>query len=140
VPASNQVIIGSANAGTVQEVGGYFQSVDRAGLDLNSVLVLSDSEGVFSTDASPFTDLAPGPLSNRFDLFIDTSRLGKFSGTYQFNLSDEQDLSGWAGGQMLTLNVTADVVPEPSTLVLLVAAAVGLLTFAWHARGAIPRT
>ena len=69
----------------------------RAGLDLDSVLVLSDPTGVFSTDAAPFADLAPGTTSDPFDVFLDTSQVGQFSGQYQFNLSDEKDLSGHAG-------------------------------------------
>ena len=61
----------------------------------------------------------PGAESGLFDLFINTSASGEYSGQYQFNLSDEQDLSGHAGQQTLTVNVTADVVPEPRTLALL---------------------
>jgi hypothetical protein len=37
-----------------------------------------------------------------------------------------------AGQQTLTLNVTANVVPEPSTLALLLVGALGLLGFAWR--------
>ena len=59
-----------------------------------------------------------------------TSQLGKFSGQYQFDLSDEQDISGWAGGQTLTLNVTAEVVPEPSALALVAVA--GLIALVAH--------
>ena len=123
------------NFGTLQ-VGSGTQSLQfqienlpaayRAALDLDSVTALSDPLGVFSTDAAPFTDLAPGTTSGLFDLFLNTSQVGEFSGQYQFNLSDEKDLSGHAGQQTLTLNVTADVVPEPSTLALLAAGAVGL--------------
>ncbi len=108
----------------------------RAGLDLNSVLVLSDSNGVFSTDAAPFTDLAAGTMSNSFNVFLDTSQVGEFSGEYEFNLSDEQDLSGWAGQQTLTLNVTADVVPEPSTLTLLGFSTIGLVGYGLRRRAA----
>jgi hypothetical protein len=106
----------------------------RAGLDLDSVTILSDPDGVFSTDAVPFTDLGPGTMSNDFNLFLNTSQLGQFSGEYQFNLSDEKDLGGHAGAQTLTLNVTANVVPEPSTLVLLGAGALGLAAYAWRKR------
>ena len=74
---------------------------------------LSDPAGVFSTDAAPFADLTPGYTSNVFGLFLNTSQTGQFSGIYQFNLSDEKDLSGHAGQQTLTLDVTADVVPKP---------------------------
>jgi hypothetical protein len=89
------------------------------------VTAISDPLGIFTTDAMSFvfTDLPAGQTSGLMDLFLNTSQLGNFSGQYQFSLSDEQDLSGWAGGQTLTLNVTADVVPEPSTLALLCGAA-----------------
>ncbi len=106
----------------------------RAGLALESVMALSDPGGVFSTDAVPFSDLAAGTTTSPMDLFLNTSQLGNFSGQYQFNLSDEQDLSGWAGGQTLTLNVTADVVPEPSTLALLAVGAIGLVVSTWRTR------
>ncbi len=85
----------------------------RAGLALESVMALSDPDGLFSTDATPFSDLAPGTTTGLLDLFLNPSQLGNFAGQYQFTLSDEQDLSGWTGGQTLTLNVTAEVVPEP---------------------------
>ena len=87
----------------------------RAGLALNSVTMLFDSGNAFSTDAADFTNLAAGATSSLFDMYLNTSQMGTFSGQYQFNLSDEQDLSGWAGQQTLTLNVTATVVPEPGT-------------------------
>jgi hypothetical protein len=85
----------------------------------------------------PFSDLAPGTTSGLMDLFVNTSQLGNFSGQYQLNLSDEQDLCGWAGGQTLTLNVTADVVPEPSCLALFAASGAGLLGWAWRRRRAV---
>ena len=106
----------------------------RAGLALNSISTVSDPLGVFTTDATLFTNLAPGAESGLFDLFLNTSQTGDLSGKYQFNLSDEQDLSGWAGQQTLTLNVTAEVVPEPSTLALLAAGIVGLIGWAWRRR------
>ena len=85
----------------------------RAGLDLDSVTKVSDPAAVFSTDAASFADIVPGYTSNPFDLFLNTSQTGQFSGIFQFNLSDEKDLIGHAGQQTLTLDVTADVVPEP---------------------------
>ena len=99
----------------------------RAGLALNQVTMLFDSGNAFSTDATDFTDLSAGSTSNLFDMYLNTSQAGTFSGQYQFNLSDEQDLSGWAGQQTLTLNVTATVVPEPTTLVLVGGSMLGLL-------------
>ena len=111
----------------------------RAGLALNSVTALSDPGGVFSTEATLFSDLAPGTDTGPFDLLLSTSQLGDLSGQFQLNLSDEQDLSGWAGQQTLTLNVTADVVPEPSTLFLLCGAAIGLLVCGLRKRVASTR-
>ena len=140
---SNGGTVLNLNFGTLQ-VGSGTQSIQfqienlpaahRAALDLDSVMVLSDPNGVFSTDATTFTHLAPGATSGLDDLFLNTSQEGEFSGKYQFNLSDEQDLSGHAGQQTLTLNVTAEVVPEPSTLALLAAGALGLVGYAWRRR------
>ena len=112
----------------------------RAGLARNSVTAISDPLGLFSTDAADFADMAPGALSDVYDVDLSTSQLGQFSGQYQFNLSDEQDLSGHAGQQTLTLNVTADVVPEPSTLTLLAAGAIGLVGYGLRRRRAAGRT
>ena len=140
---SNGGTVLNLNFGTLQ-VGSGTQSLQfqienlpaayRAALDLDSVMVLSDPKGVFSTDATTFTHLAPGATSGLDDLFLNTSQVGEFSGQYQFNLSDEKDLSGHAGQQTLTLNVTAEVVPEPSTLALLAAGALGLLGYGWRRR------
>ena len=104
----------------------------RAGLDFDSVMEYSDPGGVFSTDAMTFTDLATGATSGLFDLLLDTSQIGDFSGEYLFNLSDQKDLSGHAGQQSLVLNVTAIVVPEPGTLAILAAGAVGLIGCVWR--------
>lgn len=106
----------------------------RAKLDLDSVVESSDAGGVFSTDAAPFSNLPSGNLSSFFDVSLDTANLGNFSGQYQFNLSDQKNLDGHAGAQTLTLNVTGNVVPEPSTLVLLGVAAIGVLAWAWRPR------
>ncbi len=106
----------------------------RAGLALESVMALSDPSDVFSTDAMPFADLLAGQTSGLMDLSFSPSQLGNFSGQYRLNFSDEQDLSGWAGGQTLTLNVTAEVVPEPSVLALLGVAALGIAGYALRKR------
>ena len=88
-------------------------SAYRAGLALESVMAPSDPGGLFSTDATPFAELPAGQTSGSWSC-SSVRRNSDFSGEVQLDLSDEQDLSGWAGGQTLTLNVTAEVVPEPS--------------------------
>ena len=57
----------------------------RAGLDLESVGVVSDPLGIFSTDAMSFafTDLPAGQTSGLMDLFLNTSQLGNFTGQYK---------------------------------------------------------
>jgi hypothetical protein len=104
-----------------------------AGLNLDSVTELSDPGGFFSTGPMSFTDLAPGDLSDPFDMTLtDLSQDGLFSGQYRFNLSDEKDLPRHAGQQTLVLNVTATVVPEPRTLALLRASELLMLGYGWR--------
>jgi hypothetical protein len=88
----------------------------RAGLDLDLITETSDPSGKFSTDAVAFSNLANGGLSSFFDVFLDTSTAGVFNATYTFNLSDQDGLSGSIGGQVLTLHVSAIVIPEPAAL------------------------
>ena len=108
-------------------------SAYRVGLALESVMALSDPDGLFSTDATPFPDLPAGQTSGLMDLFFTPSQLGNFSGQYQFNLSDKRALSGWTGGQTLTLNVTAGVVPKPSARGMLgVAGVIVLVVHGWQ--------
>ncbi len=91
----------------IQNLSGAF----RAGLDLDAIAEASDPDGKFSTDAAPFGDLAAGAHSF-FDLFVDASVLGSFSGQYSLGLSDVDGLAGTMGGQTLTLDVAANVVSE----------------------------
>ncbi len=87
-----------------------------AGLDLDSIAPSGDV-GVLTTDMATFSNLAAGSSQN-LSAFFDTSTLGTFDATYLLTLSD-QDLVGAVGGQVLTLNLTGSVVPEPGTLSLL---------------------
>ena len=50
----------------------------RAGLDLDSSTELSNPSGVFSTEAMPFSDLAPGMESGN-SVVVDSSQDGQFS-------------------------------------------------------------
>jgi hypothetical protein len=99
----------------------------RAGLHLDGVTEVSDSGGVFSTDPVLSQDLAPGDTSSFFDVFLDSSTPGQFSGQYLLALSDQKDLSGSGGAQILTLNVTGNVVPEPCTFLFVAVGTAGLL-------------
>jgi len=97
----------------------------RAGLDLDSIIEVSDTSGTFSTAAS-FDTIAPGDSSGLFDVFFDTTGLaaGTYTAHYQFNLHDDHAYDGPGGGtsQILELFVTAEVnasaVPEPGSLAL----------------------
>ncbi len=110
------VLLGSSSSlgYGIRNLAGEF----RVGLDLDSISHM-DPDAKFSTDAVPFSDLAAGAI-RFFDVIVDTSMPGSFIAQYSFNLSDIDGLSGSIGGQTLTLNVLAKVVPEPSGLVLLV--------------------
>jgi hypothetical protein len=92
-----------------------------AGLDLDSILE-TDPDSVFSTNLVTFANLAAGG-SNGYSVALDTTNLGTFGGSYVLTLSDE-NLPGATGGQLLTINVIGEVVPEPTSLGLIGAAAV----------------
>lgn len=104
----------------------------RAGLDLDGITEVADSGGVFNTDPFEFENLSSGKLSSLYNLFLDPTKLGEFSGQYRFDLSDQKDLNGHAGAQTLILNVTANVVPEPCTFVLLSMSAFGLSAWSFQ--------
>ena len=70
-----------------------------------------------------------------FNVFLDTSQAGNFSGEYPVESVGREGHQRPCRAQTLTLNVTANVVPEPSTLALLVAGGIGLLVYVWRRKG-----
>lgn len=86
--------------------------VDRAGLDLDSVIGSGDT-GTLGTDLAAFSGLAQGD-SNSFSASIDTSLVGLFSAQYVLNLSDaDVGASSTRGTYQLTLNLLGNVTPVP---------------------------
>ena len=98
-----------------------------AGLNLVSVVETLDTENQFSTDLVPsaITNQAAG-VDSFFDITFERSSFGSFSGTYLFAMSDVVGMSGSAAGATLTLDVEGNVVPEPSSIVLMVMGVAGL--------------
>ena len=99
----------------------------RVKLDLDSFGEVLDPSGVFSSSGATFKNLTAGDVSSFFDVSMATTTLGTFHAKYQFLLSDQDGLSGSAGGQILTLNVSGQVVPEPATLSLFALAGLAAL-------------
>jgi hypothetical protein len=78
-----------------------------------------------------FTALAAG-LSNAYSFLtsFDTNNVpGVYSATYTLALSDADSYigAGLAGSQVLTLNVSGTIIPEPSTLLLVLPGLITLL-------------
>lgn len=87
-----------------------------AGLDLDSILFTGDS--AFSSNLALLSNLAAGS-GHGFNIFLDTTSLGSFAGTYMLTTSDE-NIAGAATFAPLTVNVSGIVaVPEPATFGLL---------------------
>jgi hypothetical protein len=104
-----------------------------AGLDLLGAVETSDPNGKFYLDPTiQFANLPAGHVSSFFDVFLDISEEGSFSGSYTLNLSDE-DVPG-KEPQELTLNVRGWVVPEPGTLALVTLGAIGMIAKRRRAR------
>ena len=87
----------------------------RASLDLDSVTTVSNPGGVFNNSATPFTYLPSGGTSSNFNIVLSTGTTGSFVGQYQLNVSDEKDLLGHGGAQVLTLDVDGIISASTTT-------------------------
>jgi len=88
-----------------------------ADLDLDVLSGTGDTGTLFRLSGpASFSGLAAGG-SESYTFSLDTSTTGIFAATYTLDLSDE-DLPG-AGTEMLTLNLTGKVIPEPAGLTLM---------------------
>jgi len=74
--------------------------------------------------------------SQSFTASLDTSVIGSYSATYTLDLQDaaSDGIDGGVMHQTLYLHIDGQVVPEPSTGILLAAGLIGLLAFAWRKR------
>jgi endonuclease I len=99
-----------------------------AALDLDGI-VQNDPSGVFTSTLAPFTDL-PAGLFTSATVSMATAVVGSFSGSLLLNFSDE-DLPGATSSSMTVSLLGTVVVPEPATVVLVVAS---LAVMAWRRR------
>ena len=102
------ILQGSGSQSLQYQVQNLFAQY-RAALDLDSVTVESNPQGVFSTNAAPFSNLPSGSVSAPINISLNTSTTGTFTGQFLLNVSDEKDLIGHAGASVLTLNVEGSV-------------------------------
>jgi hypothetical protein len=86
-----------------------------AALDLDAINESGDTFNKFSHNVAA-TQIAAGG-GNGYSIFFDTSEQGVFSASYTIDLSD-QDLPG-ATSQSMTINVSGEVVPEPTAALAL---------------------
>jgi hypothetical protein len=120
----------AVNSGPQQAAFDVFNLMATAGftapLDLISFSGLGDTSAL-STSLSHVQNIAAGGAET-FYAVLDTSSIGEFTASYSLSLSDDTDLAGAPGGQQLTLNLLGKVVaiPEPTSLALLMTAAVTL--------------
>lgn len=113
-----------------------FNALQTAGytaeLDFDSIIGSGDTSVLFTDLANgEFTALAAG-LSNAYSFLtsFDTNNVpGVYSATYTLGLSDADTYAGagLAGSQVLTLNVSGTIIPEPSTLLLVLPGLITLL-------------
>lgn len=105
----------------------------RLGLTYDSAISNASGDTAAFAISGPFSginDLAAGQ-GKSFGVKLDTSKTGKFSATYLLDFDDAQDVTGVGfGSNLLTLNITGEVVPEPATLAL---AGAAFLMLGWYA-------
>lgn len=109
----------------------------RAGLDLDSIAASGDTS-LLTTTLSSFLHHTIGAGDvEAFDAILHPTQLGTFSATYRIGLSDENGVGGASmpGSQVLTLQLHAQVVPEPVAVVSL---SVVLVTLSFR-RGRVRR-
>ena len=124
---------------TVSQQYNVFNLLQTAGftgkLDLLGFSGAGDTAQIDSGLAC-FLDLEAGDFTP-FTATLNTSTLGSYSVDFTLDLVDSASdgIGGGAEHQTLHLQITGEVVPEPSTLVLLTAGLIGLLCFAWRVAG-----
>ncbi|WP_020655761.1 PEP-CTERM sorting domain-containing protein [Massilia niastensis] len=102
---------------------------ERVGMKLTNIAETGDSNNLFSTDLSTFSNLAAG-ASKDFSASFLASMLGSFNASYELTLADVAPGVAFAEGTLgsgykLILNLSGNVlerpaeVPEPASLLLL---------------------
>jgi hypothetical protein len=81
----------------------------RAGLALDSISIISGSG--LSLTSTAFSNLAPGGTSSLYNVTLNASTVGSFSGEIQLNVSDETDLPGHGNNKSLYIYLTGNVAP-----------------------------
>ena len=102
VPQAGGVLSQAVSLWNLETVAGL-----TAGLDLDSISLISGDGDVLDTDLTPFSALAGG-TSTSFGVRFDTSETGVFAADYRLVLSDE-DIPG-AESQILFLRLRGEVI------------------------------
>jgi hypothetical protein len=100
---------------------------DTVGLDLDRI---EGGTAALSLDLEPFTNL-PGGKETSFMAVLQGDQPGRYDAQFKFFFSDQDvGASNSRLGETLTLQVTANVVPEPGTWALMLG---GLAGIGWAA-------